>query len=58
MSSWQTSVSRVDEGRVLIRGYDLESLIGGQSFTSSCFLLVRRTAPSCPMGDEDCPLFG
>jgi hypothetical protein len=24
----------------------------------SCFLLVRRTAPSCPMGDEDCPLFG
>ena len=23
----------------------------------SCFLLVRRTAPSCPMGDEDCPLF-
>jgi hypothetical protein len=24
----------------------------------SCFLLVRRTAPACPMGDEDCPLFG
>ena len=24
----------------------------------SCFLLVRRTAPACPMGaDEDCPLF-
>ena len=24
-----------------------------------CFLLVRRTAPSCPIGaDEDCPLFG
>jgi hypothetical protein len=25
----------------------------------TCFLLVRRTAPSCPIGaDEDCPLFG
>jgi hypothetical protein len=23
----------------------------------SCFLLVRRTAPSCLIGDEDCPLF-
>ena len=27
MSDWQTSVS-VDEGKVLIRGYDLEALIG------------------------------
>lgn len=46
MSNWQTSVSRVDDGKVLIRGYDLESLIGGQSFTSSCFLLVRGRLPS------------
>ena len=23
-NGWQTSVSRVDEGKVLIRGYDLE----------------------------------
>jgi citryl-CoA lyase len=45
-SDWQTSVSRVDRGKVLIRGYDLESLIGGQSFTSSCFLLVRGRLPS------------
>ena len=43
---WQTSVSRVDDGKVLIRGYDLEALIGGQSFTSSCFLLVRGRLPS------------
>jgi citrate synthase len=45
-NEWQTSVSRVDEGKVLIRGYDLESLIGGQSFTSSCFLLLRGRLPS------------
>jgi citrate synthase len=44
-SEWQTSVSRVDEGKVLIRGYDLEALIGGQSFTSSCFLLLRGRLP-------------
>jgi citrate synthase len=46
MSNWRTSVSRVDEGKVLIRGYDLEALIGGQSFTSSSFLLVRGRLPS------------
>ena len=44
--NWETSVSRVEDGRVLIRGYDLESLIGGQSFTASCFLLVRGRLPS------------
>src|SRR5687768_6625763 len=46
MSDWQTSVSRVDEGKVLIRGYDLEALIGGQSFTSSCFVLLRGRLPT------------
>lgn len=45
-ADWHTSVSRVDGGKVLIRGYDLESLIGGQSFTASCFLLVRGRLPS------------
>lgn len=24
----------------------------------SCFLLVRATAPGCPVGDDDCPIFG
>jgi citryl-CoA lyase len=43
---WQTSVSRVDDGKVLIRGYDLEALIEGQSFTASCFLLLRGRLPS------------
>jgi citrate synthase len=45
-AKWTSSVSRVDGGRVLIRGYDLEALIGGQSFTSSCFLLIRGRLPT------------
>jgi hypothetical protein len=23
----------------------------------SCFLLVRQSAPGCPVGDDECPLF-
>ena len=23
----------------------------------SCFLLVRASAPACPVGDDDCPIF-
>ncbi len=43
---WSSSVSRVDGDKVLIRGYDLESLIGGQSFSASCFLLIRGRLPT------------
>jgi citryl-CoA lyase len=43
---WTSSVSRVDGDKVLIRGYDLESLIGGQSFSASSFLLVRGRLPT------------
>ena len=24
----------------------------------TCFLLVRPSAPNCPVGDDDCPIFG
>jgi citrate synthase len=43
---WASSVSRVDGDSVRIRGYDLEQLIGGASFTTSCFLLIRGRLPS------------
>jgi citryl-CoA lyase len=43
---WSSSVSRVEGDKVLIRGYDLESLIGGQSFSASCFLLLRGKLPT------------
>jgi citrate synthase len=45
---WASSVSRVDGDTVRIRGYDLEELIGGTSFTASCFLLIRGRLPSPP----------
>ncbi len=43
---WRSSVSRVESDSVFIRGYDLEQLIGGQSFTASCFLLIRGRLPT------------
>jgi citrate synthase len=43
---WTSSISRVDGDSVHIRGYDLEELIGGPSFTTSCFLLIRGRLPS------------
>ena len=43
---WTSTVSRIEDGRVLIRGYDLEELIGGQSFTASTFLLLRGRLPT------------
>lgn len=29
-----------------------------ETLCPSCFLLVRQSAPNCPVGDDDCPLFG
>jgi hypothetical protein len=28
-----------------------------EQLCSNCFLLVRRNAPNCPVGDDSCPLF-
>ncbi len=28
-----------------------------EELCSQCFLLVRRTAPNCPVGDDACPIF-
>jgi len=43
---WKSTVSRIDGDRVRIRGYDLEELIGGQTFTASAFLLLRGRLPT------------
>jgi len=43
---WRTEVSRLEQDTVLVRGYDLEELIGGQPFTASCFLLLRGRLPT------------
>lgn len=29
-----------------------------ETLCPNCFLLVRQSAPNCPVGDDDCPLFG
>ena len=39
-------------GRCCIRGYDLEELIGGQSFTASTFLLLRGRLPTPQRGER------
>jgi hypothetical protein len=28
-----------------------------EQLCSSCFLLVKTSAPNCPVGDDDCPIF-
>jgi citryl-CoA lyase len=43
---WTSTVSRIDGDTVRIRGYDLEELIGGQTFTASAFLLLRGRLPT------------
>ena len=28
-----------------------------EQLCSACFLLVKSSAPNCPVGDDDCPIF-
>ena len=28
-----------------------------EQLCSTCFLLVKSSAPNCPVGDDDCPIF-
>jgi citryl-CoA lyase len=43
---WSSRVSEVTADKVLIRGYDLESLIGKLPFTAAVYLLIRGELPS------------
>ncbi|MEN2739599.1 citryl-CoA lyase [Microbacterium sp. X-17] len=43
---WESAVSRIDDSTVRIRGYDLEELIGGLTFTSAAYLLIRGALPT------------
>lgn len=42
---WRTSISKVTPDKVYVRGYDLEDLVGGLSFTASTFLLIKGRVP-------------
>jgi citrate synthase len=43
---WQTKISRVLEGKVLIRGYSHEKLIGDYSYAEGVFLTLRGELPT------------
>ncbi len=43
---WQTKISRVMEGKVLIRGYSHEKLIGDTSYAEGAFLTLRGELPT------------
>ena len=38
-------------------GEALQPRRADEEMCTSCFLLVRRAAPNCPVGDDDCPIF-
>ena len=49
-----------DEDEPEVRGEGGERLQPKQQdeqLCSACFLLVKSTAPNCPVGDDDCPIF-
>jgi hypothetical protein len=49
-----------DEEEVEERGEQADRLQpkrADEQLCPRCFLLVRQTAPMCPVGDDDCPLF-
>ena len=43
---WATKVSRVLDGRVIIRGYSHEKLIGDRSYSDGVFLTLRGELPT------------
>jgi citrate synthase len=47
---WQTRISRVIPGKVIIHGYDHEELIGGRSYAAGVYLTLRGELPSA--GEE------
>ena len=42
----RSAVSHVTPEKVIVRGYDLEDLIGGLSFTAASFLLIKGRLPT------------
>lgn len=47
-----------DEPEDRVDGADrLQPKRADEELCPSCFLLVRRSAPMCPVGDDDCPMF-
>lgn len=51
----EESAPSVDEKAEAIDG--IQPKRADEQLCTSCFLLVRASAPSCPVGDDDCPVF-
>jgi len=51
----EESAPRTDEKAEAIDG--IQPKRADEQLCTSCFLLVRANAPSCPVGDDDCPVF-
>lgn len=43
---WRTSITSNQDGKILIRGYNLDNLIGKKSFADVCFLLLKGEMPT------------
>ncbi len=43
---WRTSISRVEEGRIWVRGYPLEEIVEKLSFVEAMWLLIRGELPT------------
>jgi citryl-CoA lyase len=43
---WKTSISHVQDGKEIIRGYDLKELINKKSFVETIFLVLKGELPS------------
>jgi citrate synthase len=50
MTAFRTSISEVEEGRVLIRGYSHEDIIGRLPYADAAFLTLVGRLPSPPQG--------
>jgi len=42
---WSTKISRAESGKIWVRGYPIQELIEGLSYTESAFLLLRGELP-------------
>ncbi len=43
---WRTAITSNQDGKILIRGYNLDNLIGNKSYAEVCFLLLRGEIPT------------
>jgi citrate synthase len=43
---WRTAITSNQDGKILIRGYNLDDLIGNKSYADVCFLLLKGEMPN------------